>query len=94
MILNQPVYIANLTYFDILAKQFIENGTEKNITFDAQEFDVFGILFRKSSIQADFFEINNTINRSFIVDIVLLDGNNQPLYNFSFDVPAFQELKS
>jgi hypothetical protein len=23
----------------------------------------------------------------------LLDGNNQPLYNFSFDVPAFQELK-
>jgi hypothetical protein len=29
----------------------------------------------------------------FIVDIVLLDGNNQPLYNFSFDVPAFQELK-
>jgi hypothetical protein len=27
------------------------------------------------------FEINNTINRSFIVDIVLLDGNNQPLYN-------------
>jgi hypothetical protein len=40
---SEPVYIANLTY--ILAKQFIENGTEKNITFDAQEFDVFGILF-------------------------------------------------
>jgi hypothetical protein len=53
-----------------------------------------GFFFRKSLIQADFFfEINNTINRSFIVDIVLLDGNNQPLYNFSFDVPAFQELK-
>jgi hypothetical protein len=44
---SEPVYIANLTYFDILAKQFIENGTEKNITFDAQEFDVFGILFVK-----------------------------------------------
>jgi hypothetical protein len=54
-----------------------------------------GFFFRKSLIQADFFfEINNTINRSFIVDIVLLDGNNQPLYNFSFDVPAFSELKS
>jgi hypothetical protein len=52
---SEPVYIANLTYFDILAKQFIENGTEKNITFDAQEFDVFRILFRKSLIQADFF---------------------------------------
>jgi hypothetical protein len=41
---SEPVYIANLTYFDILAKQFIENGT-KNITFDAQEFDVFGFFF-------------------------------------------------
>jgi hypothetical protein len=48
---SEPVYIANLTYFDLLAKQFIENGTEKNITFDAQEFD-FRILFRN---QADFF---------------------------------------
>jgi hypothetical protein len=49
-----------------------------------------GFFFRKS-IQADFFfEINNTI--IFIVDIVLLDGNNQPLYNFSFDVPCW-ELK-
>jgi hypothetical protein len=46
---SEPVYIANLTYFDILAKQFIENGTEKNITFDAQEFDFFRILFVKSN---------------------------------------------
>jgi hypothetical protein len=52
---SEPVYIANLTYFDILAKQFIENGTEKNITFDAQEFDFFEFFFRKSLIQADFF---------------------------------------
>ena len=88
---SDPVYIANFTYFDLLAKQFIENGTEKNITFDAQEFDFFrNSFFRKSLIQADFsFEINNTINRPFIVDIVLLDGNNQPLDNFNFDVPAF-----
>jgi hypothetical protein len=72
--------------------KFIENGTQKNITFDAQEFDVFRFFFVKSNTLISF-EIN-TINRSFIVDIVLLDGNNQPLYNFSFDVPAFQELKS
>jgi hypothetical protein len=54
---------------------------------------IFSNFFRKS-LKLISFEINNTINRSFIVDIVLLDGNNQPLYNFSFDVPAFQELKS
>jgi hypothetical protein len=88
---EDPIFVANLTYFDILTKQFTANGTEKNITFDVQEFDVFrDSFFRKSLMQADFFfEINNTISRSFIVDIVLLDGNNQLLYNFNFDVPAF-----
>jgi hypothetical protein len=44
---KDPVYIANFTYFDLLAKQFIENGTEKNITFDAQEFDFFDSFFVK-----------------------------------------------
>jgi hypothetical protein len=88
---SDPVFIANFTYFDIPVNQFIANGREQDIVYDAQEFDVFrDSFFRKSLIQADFFfEINNTINRSFIVDIVLLDGNNQPLYNFNFDVPAF-----
>jgi hypothetical protein len=42
---------------------------------------MFFRFFFEKLIQADFFfEINNTINRSFIVDL-LLDGNNQPLYN-------------
>jgi hypothetical protein len=43
MILNQNLSI--LQIWPILAKQFIENGTEKNITFDAQEFDVFRFFF-------------------------------------------------
>ena len=61
------------------------------LLYDAQEFDVFrDSFFRKSLRRADFFfEINNTINRSFTVDIVLLDGNDQPLYRVHFDVPAF-----
>jgi hypothetical protein len=46
MILNQNLSILQIFYFDLLAKQFIENGTEKNITFDAQEFDFFD-FFRK-----------------------------------------------
>jgi hypothetical protein len=45
---SEPVYIANLTYFDILAKQFIENGTQKNITFDAQNLMFSGFFFVKS----------------------------------------------
>jgi hypothetical protein len=86
-----PVFIANLTYFDIPANEFIENGTEQNVIFDAQDFDVFrDSFFRKNLRRADFFfEINNTINRSFTVDIRLLDVNDQPVYANRFDVPAF-----
>jgi hypothetical protein len=86
-----PVFIANLSSFDVPANQFMENGMEKNVTFDAQEFDVFqDSFFRKNLRQADFFfEINNTIKRPFTVDIVFLGGNNQTLHNINFDVPAF-----
>lgn len=87
----EPVFIANLTYFEIPANQFIENGMEQNIAFDAQEFDMFrDSFFRKNLRRADFFfEINNTINRSYTIDIILLDENDQPLYRVRFDVPAY-----
>jgi hypothetical protein len=87
----EPVFIANLTYFDIPANEFTENGTEQNITFDAQDFDVFrDSFFRKNLTRADFFfEINNTINRPYTVDIILLDVKNQPLYAMHFDVAAY-----
>jgi uncharacterized membrane protein YkoI len=35
-------HIANLSYFEIQAKDFIVNGQEQNIAFDAQNFDVLG----------------------------------------------------
>jgi hypothetical protein len=40
---SEPVYIANLTYFDPCQAIYRE-WNEKNITFDAQEFDVFGFF--------------------------------------------------
>jgi len=36
-----------------------------------------------------FFEIDNTINRAYTLDIVLRDINNQPLYSINFNVPAY-----
>jgi hypothetical protein len=43
----EPVFIANLTYFEIPANQFIENGMEQNIAL-MQEFDMFrDSFFRK-----------------------------------------------
>lgn len=87
----EPVIVANLTYFDISENGFIDNGIEQKVAFDAQDFDVFrDSFFRDNLKRADFFfEINNTVNRMFTINIVLLDGNDQPLYFIPFTVPAY-----
>ncbi|MEZ7497678.1 hypothetical protein QO200_02885 [Flavobacterium sp. Arc3] len=87
----EPVFIANLTSFEIPASQFVVNGVEQNVAFDAQDFDIFrDSFFRNRLTRADFFfEINNTITRSYSLDIQLLDGNDQLLYTIHFDVPAY-----
>jgi hypothetical protein len=87
----EPIFSANLTYFDIPAKEFIVNGTENSVIFDDKNFDVFrDSFFRKSLRKVDlFFKVNNTIARSYTIDIQFLDGNNQPLYTIHFDVPAY-----
>ena len=92
----QPVFIANLSSFDIPAPEFTDNGTEKRLIFDAKEFDVFrDSFFRKNLRRADFFfEINNTITRSYTIDIVLLDINDQPIFNIHFNVPAYNGTKN
>lgn len=86
----EPVIVANLTYFDIAARQFVENGVEKNLLFDAQDFDVFRDSFlRKNLKRTDFsFEITNTINRAYSFDINLIDQNDAVIYTIRMDVPA------
>lgn len=87
----KPTYVANLSYFDIPAKDFVTNGVEHNLGFDAQNFDVFRDTYFKDHLtKAElFFEVNNTINRAYILDVVLLDQNNVTLYTMHFDVPAY-----
>jgi hypothetical protein len=87
----EPVIVANLTYFDIPARDFVTNGVEQNFAFDALDFDVFRDAFFKENLnRADFFfEINNTINRAYSIQIILLDQADQPLYTIQLDVPAY-----
>lgn len=86
----EPVVIANLASFDVQANQFVIGGIEQTVTGDLMDFDVFRKKnFSKNLTRADFFfEINNTINRSFRVDLYLLDANNNTLYTISLDVPV------
>jgi hypothetical protein len=87
----EPTYIANLSYFDIQAREFVVDGVERDFAFDAQDFDVFRDKYFKSYLRrADFFfEINNTIARSFTLDIILFDENDQVLYVKRILVPAY-----
>lgn len=87
-----PVVEGNLSYFDIPATAFVANdGSEYDLAFDSQNFDIFRDKYFNSYLQkADFdFEITNTINRAFTATIVLLDANNDPLYTIRFDIRAY-----
>ncbi|MFV5701910.1 hypothetical protein ACM55F_08550 [Flavobacterium sp. XS2P12] len=87
----EPEFISNLAYFDVQANQFVTGGVEQNVIFDAPTVDVFSENFFTEKLnRVDlFFEINNTINRSYRIDLVFLDRNNQPVHSTNFIVPAY-----
>jgi hypothetical protein len=92
----EPVVVANLAYFDVPANQFVTNGVEQIITIDTPTVDVFNDAFFKDNLaRADFFfEINNTINRAYTLDLVYLDKNDQTLYSTNFVIPAYTGVKN
>ena len=87
----EPVFIANLAYFDVPANEFVTNGVEQNVIFDVPTVDIFNDeFFRKSLKKVEFFlEMENTITRVYVVDLVFLDRNNQVVHTINFTVPAY-----
>ena len=87
----EPIFISNLAYFDIPANEFITNGVERSIIVDSPTVDVFNDAFFKNHLtKADIsFEIDNTINRGYTLDIVFRDKNNQSLYSINLNIPAY-----
>jgi hypothetical protein len=86
-----PVYVANLAYFDVPANKFIDNGSAQEIAFDIQPFKAFKEKFFKDNLikaESDF-ELENTINRPFSLDISLLGQNDEVLDTMTFDIPAY-----
>ena len=92
----EPVVLANLATFDVPANQFVSGGVEQNVAGDVLDFNVFTDSFLNDSLtRADFFfEINNTINRAYKINLYLLDANNQPLYTIPFNVPAYTGVQN
>lgn len=92
----EPVVIANLASFDVAAKEFVVNGMEQNVSADLINFQVFKDQnFNDNLTKIDFFfEINNTINRSFFVNLYLLDSENNLVYSIPLIIPAYNGIKN
>jgi hypothetical protein len=88
----EPVYEGNLSYFDVPATAFVSStGAEYQWAYDDQNFDVFRDNYINSYLQrADFyFEITNTIQRAYSLNIVLHDANDNILTTINFQIPAY-----
>ena len=92
----EPVIVANLATFDIPAHQFVSGGIEQPQFVDVPNFDLFKDSFFKNNLLKVefFFEINNTINRDFVIDLVLLDINDSELHRISIPVPAYTGVEN
>lgn len=86
----EPVFVANLAYFNIPAAQLINDGSLA-VYPDVSEFDAFrDKYFTEHLVKTELnFEIENTIIRAFRIDLILMDANNQVLETDSYNVPAY-----
>jgi hypothetical protein len=85
-----PTYVSNLVYFDIPAPEFVTAGSE-NQFFNRFTTDIFRKTFFVNSLnKVDFdFEINNTINRAYILEVQLLDLKGIRLDSIDISIPAY-----
>ncbi|MBL0736895.1 hypothetical protein JI750_08385 [Flavobacterium sp. GN10] len=87
----EPVFVANLAYFDIPANRLVDDGGT-NIGYDSRDFDIFkNKFFTERLKKAEFdFEIENSIDRAFVLNMLLLNEENKILQTISFTVPSYK----
>jgi hypothetical protein len=90
-----PTYVANLVYFDIPAPEFVTAGSE-NQFFSRFTTDIFNKTFFVNNLnKVDFnFEINNTINRAYLLEVQLLDAKGIRLDSIDISIPAYLGVKN
>ncbi len=92
----EPVVVSNLASFDIKANQFVSGGIEQTQFVDVPNFDLFKDSFFKDNLTkvAFFFEFNNTIRRDFVVDLVLIDETDVPIYAISIPIASYTGIEN
>ena len=87
----EPVFAANLAYFNIEGNKISDNGQGQVIPPDTEDFDIFRRKFFTENLAkaALDFEIENTVNRAFSLDLVFLNASDQVLQTLTFAIPAY-----
>lgn len=93
-----PVLEASLLFFDFSAPEFQEpTGTALVIEQDALELDIFNDEFlRDNLVRAEFFfEVTNSIDRTFRADIIMfdVDGNVTNAFDISIAAGGTNEIQ-
>lgn len=85
-----PVVETSLVFFEAEASDFIVPSGEDFRAGDAVAIEFFSDEFvEESLIKADFvFNVNNSINRAFRLNITFADEEGEPLEIIFVDVPA------
>ncbi len=85
-----PVIEASLIFLNEPANQFIDNGIEIVALQDSVDITFFDNKFIEDNlVKASFiFETNNSIHRSFQVEVDFLDEFDQLVHGFSFRASA------
>jgi hypothetical protein len=85
-----PVFESSLIFFDAPATRFFVEGNEVDVVRDSVLIDFFNKKFVVENLVKSefFFEVTNSINRAFNVQVGFLNNANQLKYTFSIFVPA------
>lgn len=91
----QPIVTTNLAYIKENASSFISNGAESPLLSFTSNVDFLNTSFVEEDLVKTelYFRIKNTINRSFVFNIIFIDSDGLPVYNLRVDVPAGNEAK-
>ncbi|MBS7255915.1 hypothetical protein [Flavobacterium branchiicola] len=87
----EPVLVANLAYFDVDAKELVNDGGNQ-IAFDIRDFDIFKDKFFNEHLKKAAFDvqIDNTIERAFAVNLLLINAKDEIVETLSYRVPAYK----
>lgn len=92
----EPVVVANLAYFNIEAKDFASSGSGETVLSKETTSDIFNdSFFRRRIKRVDIlFELENTIDREYELDLSFLDINGNVIHNTNLNMQPYTGIEN